>query len=170
MIARMSTSEPDRSLPAPLLDFPSFLMVQVLREARRIAGEVGDLGLRLPHVTVLACLAEFGPCSQKEISERLRIDASDLVALLDDLERRELATRQRDARDRRRYTVTLTPAGTDVLAPRLAAAGALNDKLLEPLDAAERAELHRLLLRVFAHHEPRRVPAAALDRVSRAAR
>jgi MarR family transcriptional regulator, lower aerobic nicotinate degradation pathway regulator len=162
MITPVSTSEraPDRTLPEPLLRYASFLMVQLTRETRRLTGEIGDLGLRLPHVTVLSCLAEFGPSSQKEISERLRIDASDLVALLDDLERRELATRQRDERDRRRYTVSLTDQGTEVLHQRLAAAGEMNDRLLEPLDEAERAELHRLLLRVFAHHDPRRVPPA----------
>jgi DNA-binding MarR family transcriptional regulator len=133
-------------------------MVQVLREARRLAGEIGDRGLRLPHVAVLSCLAEFGPVSQKDISERLRIDASDLVALLDDLERVGFANRARDERDRRRYAVSLTDRGAAALRRRLEMAGELNQRLLEPLDDADRAELQRLLLRVYAHHDPRRLP------------
>jgi DNA-binding MarR family transcriptional regulator len=155
-----ATSEQNsaRSFPEPLLELPSFLMAQLVREGRRLGGQLSSDRLRAPHVAVLACVAEFGPVSQKDISDRLRIDASDLVALLDDLEREGLANRTRDERDRRRYAVSLTEAGQARLSHRLADAQALNERLLEPLDAAERADLHRLLLRVFAHHAPHRLP------------
>jgi hypothetical protein len=35
----------------------------------------------------------------------------------------------------------------------------MDDALLEPLTDAEREQLHTLLLRVYAHHDPDRVPA-----------
>lgn len=161
MMAGMSapeSTEDGRALPERLLRYPSFLMLRLTREARRIRAFLGDDGLRAPHVTVLACLADFGPTSQKAISDRLGIDASDLVSLLDDLERAGYATRRRDDHDRRRYTVVLTTAGKRALRRSMGVAERMNDLLLEPLRPEEREQLHGLLLRVFAHHDPGRVP------------
>jgi DNA-binding MarR family transcriptional regulator len=158
----VSVSTPEtgsgRTFPEPLLAFPSFLMFQLLRETRRIIGTLDDEGLRLPHLGVLSCVAEFGPSAQKDISTRLRIDASDLVSVLDDLERDGLVRRERDQQDRRRYAVTLTPEGRGALERRMATTKVMDDRLLEPLSATERAELHRMLARVYAHHDPDRLP------------
>src|SRR6266567_923520 len=97
--AGMSQPEPAHTFPAPLLALPSFVLFQLLRDARRVIGALDDeAGLRWPHVGVLSCLAEFGPAAQKDISTRLRIDASDLVSVLDDLERAGLVRRERDRR------------------------------------------------------------------------
>jgi DNA-binding MarR family transcriptional regulator len=142
---------PEAGFPEPLLAFPSFLMFQLMRETRRIIGTLDNEGLRLPHLGVLSCLAEFGPAAQKDISTRLRIDASDLVSVLDDLERAGLVRRERDQQDRRRYAVTLTPAGREGLARRMATSKILDDRLLEPLTPPERDELHRLLRRLYDH-------------------
>ncbi len=150
---------PDLTLPDSLLRLPSFVMFQLLRETRRLTAQLGDEGLRLPHLTILCCLAEAGPLAQKDISARLRIDPSDLVALLDDLERTGLANRQRDATDRRRHLVSLTEAGREVGRRRLATARRMDDALFEPLTAHEREQLHHLLMRTYAHHDPDRLPA-----------
>lgn len=164
----MSTSDPDGAfvLPEPMLDLTTFVVFQVMREARRLAANLSDLAgddLRVPHVTVLASLAEFGPAAQKDISCRLRIDPSDLVALLDDLERAGLATRSRDQRDRRRYTVAITPEGETRLRTRLSALRELDENLFAPLDQRERAELHSMMLRLCAHQDPRRIPRPMLE-------
>ncbi|HEX4225235.1 MAG TPA: winged helix DNA-binding protein [Pseudonocardiaceae bacterium] len=146
------------TLPEALLRLPSFVMFQLFRETRRLIAEHGDDGLRLPHLAVLCGLAESGPSSQRDLSVRLRIDPSDLVAFLDDLEKAGLATRERDRTDRRRYLVSLTDKGRAAQQRRLAASQRMDDALLEPLDEAERAQLEVLLLRVYAHHDPDRVP------------
>jgi DNA-binding MarR family transcriptional regulator len=140
------------ALPPVLLEFPSFLLLQVIREARRIGTALAGGALRAPHITVLAGLAEFGPASQKEISARLRIDASDLVSLIDDLERGNLASRRRDVRDRRRYVVTITEPGRVALHDRLVMLQELNDTLLAPLGESDRARLREMLLRLHLHH------------------
>ncbi|HWC80641.1 MAG TPA: MarR family transcriptional regulator [Pseudonocardiaceae bacterium] len=147
------------TFPESLLELPSFVMFQVLREARRIVHALGEEDLRLPHVAVLGCVGECGPISQKDISVRLRIDASDLVTVLDQLEQAGLISRARDVADRRRHAVTVTAAGRAALRRRIAMTERLEDNLLMPLSAAERNELHRLLLRVYAHHDPQRLPA-----------
>jgi DNA-binding MarR family transcriptional regulator len=145
--------QPVGSLPADLMGLPSFLLLQVVRDARRIGLALHGGTLRAPHLTVLAGLTEFGPASQKEISARLRIDASDLVSVLDDLQQRGMVTRERDERDRRRYVVTIKPAGRKALQLRLAQLREMNDALLAPLSAEDRTRLHELLKRVHTHHQ-----------------
>jgi DNA-binding MarR family transcriptional regulator len=166
MMGGMPESERDAEffLPAPLLRFPSFLLFQLARQARRIGEAVHDDDLRMPHVTVLATLDEFGPAAQKDISRRLRIDASDLVSVLDDLEARGLVLRRRDERDRRRYLVTITGSGARILRGRLATMGRLNDILLGGLTPAERERFTEMLVRVYHRHEPDRVPVELLVR------
>ncbi|MFL6145478.1 MAG: MarR family winged helix-turn-helix transcriptional regulator [Labedaea sp.] len=151
-------------LPEPLLAFPSFLLFQLAREARRIGLRVHEDDLRMPHVTVLASLDEFGPAAQKDISRRLRIDASDLVSVLDDLEERGLVVRQRDDRDRRRYLVTITAPGARALRGRLAAMQKVNDILLGALSQEERERLREMLMRTYRRHDPDRVPVDLLVR------
>jgi MarR family transcriptional regulator, lower aerobic nicotinate degradation pathway regulator len=150
-----------RALPEPLLAHSSFLVFQLMRESRRIVASLGDLGLRLSHLNVLSCLAEFGTAAQKEISDRLRIDASDLVAVLDDLERAGFVARDRDPRDRRRYAVRITDPGRAALAARMDVVAELDRRLFAPLDDAERATLHGLLRRALAHHDPESTGARA---------
>jgi len=141
------------SLPAELMDITGFLMFQVVRDARRIGIKMHGSTLRAPHLTVLAGLTEFGPSSQKEISTRLRIDPSDLVSVLDDLEQQQMVSRSRDLADRRRYVVTIKPAGHKALRLRLSQLRELSDALLAPLTPDERAGLHELLIRVRGHHQ-----------------
>jgi DNA-binding MarR family transcriptional regulator len=151
------------TLPEALLRLPSFVMFQLLRETRRLTAEQGDESLRLPHLAILTSLAESGPSAQRDISARLRIDPSDLVAFVDDLERAGLATRERDRTDRRRYLVSLTEKGRAAQQRRLAASQRMDDTLLTALTATERAQLHTLLLRVYAHHDPDRIPEEFRD-------
>src|SRR6266511_757668 len=106
-----------RAWPEDLLKRSNFLLCKLSNVAKRelveqLAAE--DLELphhRLPHLAVLSCLADSGPACQKDIAERLRIDGSDMVAVLDDLEHGGHVTRVRDPRDRRRHAVSITPAG-----------------------------------------------------------
>ena len=71
------------------------------------------------------------PLSQRELSELLIIDASDMVRLIDCLEKQEWVKRDRDPKDRRRQIVTATKKGTKMhhtLAKDVAAA---EDQALE---------------------------------------
>jgi DNA-binding MarR family transcriptional regulator len=169
---RMLPTEARPDAPAPperLLRHPSAVMFLVMREAFRLsqrraqrAGASRAAALRFPHLAVLACLEEFGPESQREVSERLRFDASDLVTFVDVLERERFVVRRRDERDRRRYALELTAAGRRALRRRDAEAERLNEELFAPLRPEERELLRCLLLRALAHHDPR-VAAPAVE-------
>jgi DNA-binding MarR family transcriptional regulator len=162
-MATDSPRRPGRPLPPldpgpvdPFLRLPSYLAFELIRMARRTAMELfPDERLRLPHTAVLACLADRGPMSQREVSRLLRFDPGDLVAVIDALEELAYVVRERDARDRRRYSLQLTDAGRLALHERRNRGVRLNEALLEPLTTFERDQLQTLLLRVLAHHDPR---------------
>ncbi|WP_431898675.1 MarR family winged helix-turn-helix transcriptional regulator [Nonomuraea sp. bgisy101] len=93
-------------------------------------------------------LADFGPHAQRDLAARLAIDPSDVVKVVDELAAAGYAERARDEADRRRVLVSLTPAGRSALAGLDATARAVQEEILEPLDAREREILHDLLSRV----------------------
>ena len=103
--------------------------------------------VELRHLGVLTCLAEAGPLSQRALVDRLQLDKSSMVYIIDELERQGLAKRCKDERDRRRYAVQITPTGRDRLAAAANTAGDVMTELLAPLSAAERQQLHELLAR-----------------------
>jgi DNA-binding MarR family transcriptional regulator len=155
----MRTPEPTGEplhYPSTLLRYPSAAMFLLMREAFRLGQqrmEEADTPaeqMRFPHFSVLACLDEFGSASQREISDRLRLDPSDLVAFVDWLEEVGFVRRRRDERDRRRYAVDLTPAGRRALRTRTRAAERLNAELFAALDPEERERLRTLLLKAVA--------------------
>ena len=57
-----------------------------------------------------------GEQSQSDLGEALRVDRTNLVGLLNDLEDADLIERRRSPKDRRRHTVSLTPTGIRRLA------------------------------------------------------
>lgn len=136
--------------PERLRRLPTWLTAQVALKGRRLvtASLAGD-GARRQHFTVLTSLSELGPMSQAELGRRLSIDRSDLHALLAELEQNGFVRRVRDEHDRRRNVVTLTRAGARALARLDKLIDAAQDALLQPLTAAERRELNRLLQKVL---------------------
>jgi DNA-binding MarR family transcriptional regulator len=148
--------------PSRLLKQPSAVMFFVMREAYQLsqkrareAGEDPARTMRFPHLAILAALEEFGPASQKEISQRLKFDPSDLVTFVDLMEQAGWVARKRDGRDRRRYALEMTKAGRMALQRRDHDADRFNEQLFGALGKGERDLLRNMLLKVLAHHDPR---------------
>src|SRR5215208_4662668 len=127
----------------------------ILRLARASAWRLGrslaDSGLRWTEFAVLHHLEAQGPVSQRDLALALRIQPSNIVALLDELERRGLLTRAPDPRDRRRHRVQPTPSGLRAVILAREATKRAEADVLAPLSPAERREFHGLLLRLTAH-------------------
>ncbi|MGD9695932.1 MAG: MarR family winged helix-turn-helix transcriptional regulator [Thermoleophilia bacterium] len=149
----MQTDGGDLPLPESLLRVAPFVMLQLVRAGRRLAERM-PAGARLPQVAVLACLEEFGPQSQREVGRRLRFDPSDMVRIVDLLERDGHVARRRDPDDRRRYALAPTAAGRRWLGERLDAIES-RPVLLAGLDEAERERLLQLLVKALAHVDGR---------------
>jgi MarR family transcriptional regulator, lower aerobic nicotinate degradation pathway regulator len=132
-----------------LARLPSRLLGQAaLRADRLVADALAEEGVRRHHYAVLATLADHGPASQAELGRRLWIDRSDMHAVLADLERAGLVSRQRDAADRRRNVVAVTPAAAPALERLDARVAEAQATLLAPLDTGEREQLLDLLDRL----------------------
>ncbi|MCL2551961.1 MAG: MarR family winged helix-turn-helix transcriptional regulator [Actinomycetia bacterium] len=140
-----------RTTPPTLTAHTVYLLSRTGKAARgALAARLAEQGLRLWHMAVLAALADFGPHAQRELADRLAIDPSDVVKVVDELAAPGYVERSRDPADRRRVRVALTPAGRTALTGLERETEAVRDAVLAPLDARERATLHALLSRVYA--------------------
>jgi MarR family transcriptional regulator, lower aerobic nicotinate degradation pathway regulator len=111
------------------------------RMRRRFEDAVTPLGLRARHLVAL---------TQQTLIEALGLDASNLVALLNELEDAGLIVRRRDRADRRRGIIELSPDGERMLLAVDRALAEVDDEVLMALSAEERATLNELLARAGA--------------------
>lgn len=116
-----------------------------------LGGALSELGLRAPEYAILHQLYEAGPISQQALGRALRIHASNLVALIDELEADGSVIRRRDPDDRRRYLLELTDDGLRRLARAEAAAKGAEAEMLAPLTAAEQERLRTYLTKMAGH-------------------
>ncbi|MCA2212006.1 MarR family winged helix-turn-helix transcriptional regulator [Jidongwangia harbinensis] len=134
---------------------PSWLLSQTAAAAYRLVSEgLAEVGARGYHYRLLAELMESGPASQAELGRRTGIHLSDMVAALNELTDGGYVRRSPDPADRRRNVVTITPAGRRRAGDLAHRVGEIQDELLAPLNAKERAELVRLLGALLDHHRP----------------
>ena len=135
------------------LDQLSFLLARHgLIMNSRIQQAMAELGLGQRHGAVLLHLAQ-GPVSQQFLVEKLAIDPSLVVSVLNDLEDAQLALRRRDPHDRRRHIVELTPSGEQTVEAIVRGVDIVEQELFADLDRAELSQLRNLLnrLRVSPH-------------------
>jgi DNA-binding MarR family transcriptional regulator len=117
---------------------------------RRFEQAVSPLGLRARHLVALTHLKDHGPSPQQTLIDVLGMDASNLVALLNELEDADLIVRSRDRSDRRRGIICLSAEGERMLAEVDRALEAVDDEILVALSEEERATLNDLLARAGA--------------------
>lgn len=98
--------------------------------------------------SVLALASGGDNPSQRELATFLRLDPSQVVALVDDLERRRLVERLTDPNDRRANVVRGTAEGRALAAKAAAALEDVDDLVFEGLSLAEREKLADMLDRV----------------------
>lgn len=128
---------------------PAFLLAQVgAHAAARFAERLGEVNLSPSHAGILRILGATPAIPQQALAAALGTQPSRLVALLDELESKELVERQPDESDRRRYALRLTEKGRSMLQVVGKIARAHQQELLAVLSEDERRQLAALLLRV----------------------
>ncbi|MFZ0091369.1 MAG: MarR family winged helix-turn-helix transcriptional regulator [Solirubrobacteraceae bacterium] len=137
-----------------IVSVPTHSTVLIARVARvvrqRFEQVLTPLGLRQRHVVALSYLRGYGPTAQQMLADRLRMDPSSMVCLLNELEDEDLIARHRDRSDRRRAIVELSPDGERALREVDEAVQIVEDEMLAGLGPAERSMLHELLARLGA--------------------
>lgn len=106
---------------------------------------------RSPCIGVIHAIARTPTVSQKDISDWMGIDPSDLVGIVDQLENAGYVTRTRDPNDRRRQLLSLTPKGLEARKKLTKIGAKASDDVLAPLTPKERDTLHALLTRIVLH-------------------
>uniref|UniRef100_A0A942SX28 MarR family transcriptional regulator n=1 Tax=Neobacillus citreus TaxID=2833578 RepID=A0A942SX28_9BACI len=136
---------------APQADTPLQLMRWIGWAQRKAAEDwVRERDLTQEQAFVLGYLQRSPGAIQRDIAAITRTSAASVSSLLQGLEKRGLVERRPDADNARTKRVHATDAGIALIAGFEDAMYALDDRLLAPLDADERATLHDLLRRVTA--------------------
>jgi DNA-binding MarR family transcriptional regulator len=132
--------------PAVLLERLSFL----LKRAYALLEDAIELGLTELNISgrefaVLTLIEAEGPASQQRLADRVGVDRTTMVALIDALEEKELVNRLRDPNNRRAYLLETTKAGHKRLRDALNVVKRAEQEILAPLSSAESATLTRAM-------------------------
>lgn len=145
----------DRPPPEPLASAPGFLLSwNGKRTSHMFARALEPLGLRPPHFGVMQLIARVPGMTQQELADRSLIDASSMVAVVDELEELGYAERRPHPRDRRKHAVHLTADGKRTLERARAVATEVAEEILTPLDGDEVETLRRLLRKLAGVENP----------------
>jgi len=130
-------------------------LAYLLKHANLRISELTEVALRPYDITgrelgVLNVLVGREPSSQQQAAQRLGIDRTTMVALLDTLEGKGLVARHPHVDDRRRNVVELTDQGQDIVRRAGAAAAVAEREFLEPLTEAAGEQLRESLRAIVA--------------------
>lgn len=105
-------------------------------------------GINGRELGVLLLLADREPESQQQAAERLGVDRTTMVGLLDGLEAKALVVRRPDTADRRRNVVELTDHGRATLGKATRASDEAERQLLARVGTADAGRLRETLTRI----------------------
>ena len=129
----------------------TYLLKRALMDLEDLHREHLDpLGISGRELAVLLLVEAREPESQQQTAERLQVDRTTMVALLDGLEAKGLMARLADPGDRRRNVLAITDEGRRVMERALRASDKAERRLLAALDETEQRQLRALLARVVA--------------------
>jgi DNA-binding MarR family transcriptional regulator len=132
--------------PRAMHDRLGLLLVRTGEHLVQQAGDVlSTIDLDPRDYIALALLSSDQPRSQSELAQLLGKAPAIVVDIVDSLESRGLARRERDPSDRRRSVVGITDEGRSALVRADALVAQVEQYGLAGLDEDERALLHRLL-------------------------
>lgn len=140
--------------PTPLgvLRWPTFTLGQLHRSAHaRLEARLAEEGQSLRTYYALVSLAEQGDLSQQQVCDRIVMDRSDMVRLIDDLEARGHVVRRRDPGDRRRNLLAITTTGRTALRRCDDILADVTDDVFSALSPEDQRTLHRLTLQALGH-------------------
>jgi DNA-binding MarR family transcriptional regulator len=135
----------DANEPYVLDEQVGFLLRQAQQRHAALFAECFGEDLTPMQWAVVSKLAEIGECSQNLLGRHTAMDVATIKGVVERLARRKLLTSRPDPEDRRRVTISLSPAGRRLYERHLRDALNATDVTLKPLRPADRATLIRLL-------------------------
>jgi len=93
--------------------------IKLIRAGQSLSGRVeahfSELGLTVSQFGVLEALYHLGPLNQKNLAAKILKSTGNITMVIDNLEKRGLVKRRRDEKDRRHYSVAITPKGAGLI-------------------------------------------------------
>lgn len=111
---------------------------------------LAPLGIDGRELGILVVIAGPEPLSQQQVAQRLGVDRTTMVAMLDGLEGKGVVARHPHAGDRRRNVVELTEAGRGIFRSAIKARDAAERGYLSSLGAQDAQHLRNSLKTVVA--------------------
>jgi DNA-binding MarR family transcriptional regulator len=133
----------------------SFLLKQTSAIVERaIEPGLARIGINGREFGVLTLIDAEGPASQQRLADRIGIDRTTMVGLIDALEEKQLVRRRRDPSDRRAYLLEATSAGRRTLRNARKAVELGEQQALASLNNSESATLKQALQRLAQTRPP----------------
>jgi DNA-binding MarR family transcriptional regulator len=115
--------------------------------------ETADFDMTPVQFAILNALLEDPGEDQVTLARKVAFDAATFGSVITRLEARGWVQREPDAADRRRKLLWVTPEGAQVAQKMKRLVGKVQQRILQPLDGADREQLLVLLDRLVAGHE-----------------
>jgi DNA-binding MarR family transcriptional regulator len=131
----------------------------LIRRAHQIAvalfmEQTADFDVTPVQFALLNALMDQPGADQVTLAGRVAFDAATSGSVIGRLESKGWLRREPDVHDRRRKLLWPTPEGERAVAAMQDAVARVQARLVAPLDAAEQAQLARLLAKLVAGHAP----------------
>jgi len=126
--------------------------VKLMRAAESLTARVhkhlSSAGLTVSQFGVLEAIYHLGPLSQKDLGHKILRSSGNITMVIDNLEKRRLVRREREALDRRIFNVHLTPEGQKLIAGIFPSHAALIANELGVLSASDQKILGDLCKKI----------------------
>ena len=141
--------------PAPeLTDSLGYLLKHAHRQlSEQTDKALAPFGIDARELGILVVIAGPEPLSQQQVAQRLGVDRTTMVAMLDALEGKGIVSRHPQAGDRRRNVVELTEAGRGTFRSSLKARDGAERGYLSSLAGPDARHLRRSLKTVVARSD-----------------
>ena len=151
----MTKQPPDGREPEDLMTHPGHLLRRAVQAMNLLWAEEVSRTITSPQFAALNALYREPNLDQRTLGERISLDRSTMAEVVSRLSARGLIRTERDTRDGRRKTITLTARGLHAVQQLIPRTHAMTARLVSPLDTRQREELLRSLTRVVRANERR---------------
>ncbi|MFC1879943.1 MarR family winged helix-turn-helix transcriptional regulator [Thermodesulfobacteriota bacterium] len=126
--------------------------VKLMRASETITSRVhkhlSSLGLTVSQFGVLEAIYHLGPLSQRVVGQKILRSSGNITMVIDNLEKRRLVRRERDASDRRISIVHLTGEGKKLIRKIFPSHAALITNELSVINATDQITLGNLCKKI----------------------
>ena len=141
--------------PEDLMTHPGHLLRRAVQAMNLLWDEEVSHTITSPQFAALNALYAEPNLDQRTLGRRVSLDRSTTAEIVSRLSGRGLIRTERDTRDGRRKTITLTSRGLHAVQQLIPRTHAMTARLVGPLDGEQREELLRLLTEVVRANERR---------------